>query len=146
MRSAFSARSTRSATICASSRYPIAARANRCRSSGCRTAVRRCARARGSEADDRTMRTTADMRGFIRAACAMLARQRDLAGFEVYASSSEHRVARINYTSDIPARGVEEFKSLNADGFAVRIVMARDPHETGNAAIAGDLTIDAVRE
>ncbi|MBE3603542.1 hypothetical protein IMX07_07890 [bacterium] len=92
------------------------------------------------------MRTTADMRGFIRAACAMLARQRDLAGFEVYASSSEHRVARINYTSDIPARGVEEFKSLNADGFAVRIVMARDPHETGNAAIAGDLTIDAVRE
>jgi hypothetical protein len=92
------------------------------------------------------MRSIAEMRGFIRTARAMLARQRDLAGFEVYASSSEHRVARINYTSDIPARGVEEFKSLNADGFAVRIAMARDPHETGNAAIAGDLTIDAVRE
>ncbi len=92
------------------------------------------------------MRTTADMRGFVREACAMLARQRDLAGFDVYASSSEHRVARINYTSDIPARGVEEFKSLDADGFAIRIAMARDPHATGNAAIAGDMTIGAVRE
>ncbi len=92
------------------------------------------------------MRTTAEMRGFIREACAMLARQRDLAGFEVYASSSEHRVARINYTSDIPARGVEEFKSLDADGFAIRIAMARDPRETGNSAIAGDLTIDAARD
>jgi PmbA protein len=92
------------------------------------------------------MRTTADMRGFVREACAMLARQRDLAGFDVYASSSEHRVARINYTSDIPARGVEEFKSLDADGFAIRIAMAHDPHATGNAAIAGDMTIGAVRE
>ena len=92
------------------------------------------------------MRTTPEMRGFVREALALLSRQRDLGGFEVYVSSSEHRVARLNYTSDIPSRGVEEFKSLNADGFALRIVTARDPHETGSAAIAGDLSIEALRE
>ncbi|MGH7933605.1 MAG: metallopeptidase TldD-related protein, partial [Candidatus Binataceae bacterium] len=51
-----------------------------------------------------------------------------------------------NYTSDIPSSGVEEFKSLNADGFAIRIVMRRDPHETATASCAGDLSLDALRE
>ena len=91
------------------------------------------------------MRTAAELRNFAREAVALLARERDLAGFEVYCSTSEHRVARLNYTSDIPSRGVEEFKSLNADGFALRIVMRRDPHETGSATEAGDLSLDAVR-
>ncbi len=92
------------------------------------------------------MRSMTEMRGFVRAAIALLSRQRDLGAFEVYVSSSEHRVARLNHTSDLPSRGVEEFKSLNADGFAIRIVMARDAHEIGNAAIAGDLSVDALRE
>ncbi|MBI3759791.1 MAG: hypothetical protein HY269_08580 [Deltaproteobacteria bacterium] len=91
------------------------------------------------------MRTIADLRKFVREASALLARERYLAGFEVYCSSSEHRVARLNFTSDIPSRGVEEFKSLNADGFAIRLVMRRDPHETGSATEAGDLSLDAVR-
>src|ERR1700685_4134021 len=92
------------------------------------------------------MRTTADLRKFVREASAILARERDLAAFEVYCSSSEHRVARLNFTSDIPSRGLEEFKSLNADGFALRLVMRRDSHETGSASEAGDLSLDAVRD
>src|SRR5579863_9562435 len=91
------------------------------------------------------MRTLSDLKAFVRAAAALLAREHDLAAFEIYCSTSEHRVARLNYTSDIPSRGVEEFKSLNADGFALRLVMRRDPHETGSASEAGDLSLDAVR-
>lgn len=91
------------------------------------------------------MRTVADLRRFVHEAAALLARERDLAAFEIYCSTSEHRVARLNFTSDIPSRGVEEFKSLNADGFALRLVMRRDPHETGSATEAGDLSLDAVR-
>src|SRR5438445_4747197 len=92
------------------------------------------------------MRTLNELKGFARDAAALIAREQDLAAFEIYCSASEHRVARINYTADIPSRGLEEFKSLNANGFAIRIVMGRDPHETGNAATAGDLSLEAVRQ
>src|SRR5712691_3411603 len=92
------------------------------------------------------MRSLNDLKKFARAAGAVLARDKDLAAYEVYCSTSEHKVARLNYTSDIPSRGIEEFKSLNADGFALRIVTRRDQHETGSAAIAGDLSTAAVRE
>jgi len=92
------------------------------------------------------MRTLNEMKRFARAAAALIGRDKELAAFEVYCSASEHRVARLNYTSDIPSRGVEEFKSINADGFAIRIVMARDRHETGNASVAGDLSLEAVRD
>lgn len=92
------------------------------------------------------MLTLGQMKSFVRTAVKLLARERDLAAFEVYCASSAHQVARLNYTSDIPSRGVEEFKSLNADGFALRIVMRRDTHETGYASCAGDLSVEAVRD
>src|SRR5260370_2631763 len=92
------------------------------------------------------MRSPNDLRKFVNEAAALLAREKDLAAFEVYASTAEHRVARLNYTSDIPSQGVEEFKSLNADGFMIRIVMRRDAHEIGSASTAGDLSLDAVRD
>ena len=60
------------------------------------------------------------------AALALLARERDLAAFEIYCSSSEQIVARLNHTGEIPSRGVEEVKSLAADGFAIRVVTRRD--------------------
>ena len=63
------------------------------------------------------MRSTAQLKGFTREAAAILARESDLASFEIYTASSESRIARLNYTSDIPSRGLEEFKSLHADGF-----------------------------
>src|SRR5271154_5722571 len=91
------------------------------------------------------MRTTADLRKFVREAAALLAFERDLAAFEIYFFSSEHPVARLNFNSPLPSRGLEEFKSLNADGFALRLVMRRDPHETASATEAGDLSLDAVR-
>jgi predicted Zn-dependent protease len=92
------------------------------------------------------MKSARELKDFVREAADVLSRERDLGGFELYASSSEDHVARINYTSDIPSRGVEEFKSLNAEGFALRIVMQSDPHATGTAAIAGDLSLEALRE
>ncbi|HYL59030.1 MAG TPA: hypothetical protein VEU51_09175, partial [Candidatus Acidoferrales bacterium] len=67
------------------------------------------------------MLKTAELRAFVREAARIVARESDVASFEVYAASAEHRIARLNYTSDIPSRGVEEFKSIHADGFQLRI-------------------------
>jgi PmbA protein len=92
------------------------------------------------------MRTLNDLRKFVREALVLLAREKDLASYEVYCSTGEHKVVRLNYTSDIPSRGIEEFKSLDADGFALRIVTRRDTHEIGSASVAGDLSLAAVRE
>jgi len=75
------------------------------------------------------MRPAVELKDFVRAARALLGRERDLAEFEVYCASAEHRVARLAYTSDIPCRGVEELKSHVADGFTVRIVMRREARD-----------------
>ncbi len=91
------------------------------------------------------MRPAAELKNFVRAARALLARERGLAEFEVYCASAEHRVARLAYTSDIPCRGVEELKSHAADGFTLRIVMCRDASEVGTATEAGDLSLEALR-
>ncbi|HVA79670.1 MAG TPA: metallopeptidase TldD-related protein [Candidatus Binataceae bacterium] len=91
------------------------------------------------------MRSTAELREFAAEARRALARESDIAAFEIYAASAENRIARISYTSDIPCRGVEELKTLHADGFQVRIVMRRDPHEVGAAFDAGDFTLEALR-
>jgi hypothetical protein len=92
------------------------------------------------------MRTLADLKSFTREAARILAREKDLASYEIYCATGEHRIARLNYTSDIPSRGLEEFKSLHADGFQLRVAMRRDPHEVGAAFEAGDFTSDAVRD
>jgi predicted Zn-dependent protease len=92
------------------------------------------------------MRTLNDLKKFAREAAGLLAREKDLAAYELYCSTGEHKVVRLNYTSDIPSRGIEEFKSLDADGFALRIITKRDAHEIGSASIAGDLSAAAVRE
>src|SRR5260370_32715304 len=91
------------------------------------------------------MRAAAELKNFVREARAMLARERDLAQFEIYCASAEHRVARIAYTSDIPCRGIEELKSHVAEGFTLRVVMRRDAHEVGTATEASDLSLEALR-
>ncbi len=91
------------------------------------------------------MLSLTQLKSFTRAAAGLLSRENDIAASEVYSSSSEHIVARLNYTSDIPCAGVEEAKSLSADGFAIRIVSANNPLETGVAFEAGDLSLDSVR-
>jgi PmbA protein len=91
------------------------------------------------------MRPLAELQSFTRGAARILAREKDLASYEIYCATSEHRIARLAYTSDIPSRGIEEFKSLHADGFQLRITMRRDPHEVGSASEAGDFTADSVR-
>ncbi len=92
------------------------------------------------------MRTLAELKSFTREAARILARERDLASYEIYTATAEHRIARLAYTSDIPSRGLEEFKALHADGFQVRVAMRRDPHEVGVAFEAGDFTSDSVRD
>lgn len=87
----------------------------------------------------------AELKSFVRSAAGELSRDPDFAEFEIYAASSEQRIARLAYTSDIPSRGVEEIKSLGADGFQVRIVSRRDRHEIGTASEAGDLSRQALR-
>ena len=77
------------------------------------------------------MLTARELNSFAKQAAEVVAREADCAAFEVYCSSLEQIVARLNYTSDIPCRGVEEVKSLGADGFALRIVSRRDPCEFG---------------
>jgi PmbA protein len=91
------------------------------------------------------MLSAAEIRRFVAEAAPMLARNRDLAAFEIYCSSSEQIVARLNHTGEIASRGVEEVKSIAADGFALRMVMRRNPHETGSAFVAGDMSMDGVR-
>jgi PmbA protein len=91
------------------------------------------------------MRPLAELKSFTREAARILSREKDLASYEIYCATAEHRIARLNYTSDIPSRGLEEFKSLHADGFQLRIAMRRDPHEVGAAFEAGDFTADSVR-
>jgi len=92
------------------------------------------------------MRPLAELKSFTREASRILAREKDLASYEVYCATAEHRIARLAYTSDIPSRGLEEFKSLHADGFQLRIAMRRDSHEVGAAFEAGDFSSDSVRD
>jgi PmbA protein len=92
------------------------------------------------------MRPLATLRSFTREAARILAREKDLASYEIYCATAEHRIARLAYTSDISSRGLEEFKSLHADGFQLRITMRRDSHEVGAASEAGDFTSDSVRD
>ncbi len=92
------------------------------------------------------MRTVTDLKSFTREAARILAREKDLASYEIYCATAEHRIARLNYTSDIPSHGLEEFKSLHADGFQLRVAMRRDPHEVGAAFEAGDFTSESVRD
>lgn len=91
------------------------------------------------------MRSLAELKSFTREAARILAREQDLASYEIYCATAEHRIARLAYTSDIPSRGLEEFKSLHADGFQLRVTMRRDPHEIGVAFEAGDFSSDSVR-
>jgi len=91
------------------------------------------------------MLTLNNLKSFAKTAAAMLSRQRDLSAFEVYCSSGEELIARLNYTSDIASRGVEEVKSSAADGFAIRVAFQRDPHQNASACEAGDFSLDSLR-
>ena len=92
------------------------------------------------------MLSIAALKQFAREGARILSAEPDLAQFELYCSSAEQLVMRLNYTSDIPSNGLEECKSLGAEGFAIRIVPRRNRHEIGTGYIAGDLSGAAVRE
>jgi PmbA protein len=92
------------------------------------------------------MRALVELKSFTREAARILAREKDLASYEIYCATAENRIARLSYTSDILSRGLEEFKSLHADGFQLRVAMRRDPHEVGASFEAGDFTADSIRD
>lgn len=91
------------------------------------------------------MRSLAELARFARAARDIVAREGDAEQFEIYCTSGDKRIARLNFTSDIPCRGLEEMKSLDADGFQIRITRRGNPHEIGAAFEAGELSAEAVR-
>jgi PmbA protein len=91
------------------------------------------------------MLKAAELNRVVHEASRILAKDETIGEFEIYCSSGEHRIARLNFTSDIPCRGLEEFKSLEADGFQLRVAMKRDAHETGSASEAGEFTLNAIR-
>src|SRR5579883_3286945 len=82
------------------------------------------------------MLTLERLKKFVRAAADMLAKDDNLIDAEVYCSSSEQVVVRLNYTSAIPSRGVEEAKSETAQGLVVRIVTRNPPNEVGELSLA----------
>ncbi|MBF6567802.1 MAG: hypothetical protein IVW54_02875 [Candidatus Binataceae bacterium] len=92
------------------------------------------------------MLALAELKKFAAEGARILGSDSEIAQFELYCSSTEQLVARLNYTSDIPSRGVEECKLMAADGFAIRIVTRRNSHEVGHSFIAGDLSREALRE
>src|SRR5258708_5617312 len=91
------------------------------------------------------MLRSAQLKSFAREAASIVAPHKGVAHFEISCASTDNRVARLSYTSDIPCRGVEELKSHRADGFQIRIVTKRDQHELGTAFEAGDFSTEAVR-
>jgi PmbA protein len=91
------------------------------------------------------MMKASELKTFAREAAAIVARDKDVAAFEIYCASGDNRIARLNYTSDITCRGVEELKSHAAEGFQIRIIMKHNPHEVGAAYEAGDFSADAIR-
>jgi len=74
------------------------------------------------------------------------AKQKDVREVEVFASSTDHLLCRLNYTSGIPCHGVEEPKSSESFGFSIRAVF-RTPQgdRIGFGADARDLSIAAIR-
>ena len=75
-----------------------------------------------------------------------LARVKDLQEVEVFASSSEELVCRLNYTSEIPCHGVEEPKSSESFGLGIRAVFTSpDGPRVGFGSEARDFSIGAAR-
>lgn len=65
---------------------------------------------------------------------------------EVFASSTDHLLCRLNYTSDIPCHGVEEPKSSMSFGLGVRVVFnSPDGPKVGFGSEERDLSPGAVR-
>jgi hypothetical protein len=91
------------------------------------------------------MLTLQALRDFVAHAAPQAAHEPGLRQFEIYAQSGEQIVARLNYTSDLPSRGVEETKSLYSQGLAVRVLTTDDPPRVGNASRPGELNLMSLR-
>jgi hypothetical protein len=68
------------------------------------------------------MTSLAILKTAVRKALKQLSRMKDVKEAEVFASSTDQLLCRLNYTSEIPCHGVEEPKSLESFGLGVRAV------------------------
>ena len=69
----------------------------------------------------------------VRKALHLVSRMKDVAEAEVYASSTEQLLCRLNYTSEIPCNGVEEPKSMEWFGIGIRAVFKGAEPSNGKA-------------
>ncbi len=86
-----------------------------------------------------------NLRVAVRDGLAYLSQQPDVVEAEVFASANSNRTLRLNFTSNIPCNGVEEPKSIDSHGIAVRAVF-REPGETrvGFGSEPSDLSLAGV--
>jgi PmbA protein len=92
------------------------------------------------------------LRTAVRKALQQLSRMKDVAEAEVFASSTEQLLCRLNYTSEIPCNGLEEPKSMESFGIGIRAVFTgvdrsggRDVPHIGFGSEARDFSRKGIR-
>jgi len=86
-----------------------------------------------------------ELKSFTREAAAIVARDKDVAQFEIYCASGDNRIARLklHVRHSVPrCRGVEVAFRRRIPN---RIVTRRNAHEVGTAYEAGDFSAEAIR-
>ncbi|MFC1522118.1 metallopeptidase TldD-related protein [Elusimicrobiota bacterium] len=86
------------------------------------------------------------LRKFCEEAKKILAKEKYIAEFEVYASSHSSSIGRICYTSHIPSNGLEEPKNIDAQGYNLRVVIREEDRPlVGQICVYGDFSIESLR-
>ena len=94
------------------------------------------------------MLALADLRAAAKNALAYVSAQPDVASAEVFASADTNLTVRLNYTSHIPSKGVEEPKSTASYGLGLRVAFQPGTDglvKTGFGSEPTDLTLEGVR-
>ena len=94
------------------------------------------------------MPSVADMRASTAKALEYASAQPDVEAVEVFSSADANLTVRLNYTSHIPSNGVEEPKSSESFGMALRVVFRPDidgQRKTGFGSEPNDLSLEGAR-
>lgn len=92
------------------------------------------------------MTSLAFLKTTVQRALRQVARVKDVQEAEVFASSTDHLLCRLNYTSEIPCQGVEEPKSSEAFGVSIRAIFKRpDGLRLGFGSETRDLSPAGIR-
>ncbi|MER3423604.1 MAG: hypothetical protein C4293_10580, partial [Nitrospiraceae bacterium] len=92
------------------------------------------------------MTSLATLKTAVKRALRQASRATDVCEAEVIASSTDHLLCRLNYTSGIPCHGVEEPKSSESFGIGIRAIFTgSDGPRLGFGSETGDLSPAAIR-